>query len=307
MTINYLIIAHKNPEQLKKLILKLKESWTRFFIHIDKGVEIRSFKEKLKGIENLIFIRDEKRVETIWGDISIVKATLNLIEEVLQQNKPGFCVLMSGQDFPLKNNKSIYNFLSEHTETNFIDIFPFPGAWKQNGLARINKYKFNKSTGRGDFFLTASIQEREFYSIGNLKNLSCLKFRDYKRVIFKRKHPANLKPFGGAQWWVLPTSTIKRIFIFHSNNPDFYNFHKHTLIPDELYFQSIIMHLNKQKEMQFHSPLTYVNWKRKGESLPVIFKKEDLEELKLASESNLFARKFDLEMDKEILTNIDKF
>lgn len=308
MNINYLIIAHKNPEQLKRLILKLKESWTWFFVHIDKGVEIEHFKEKLQGIEKVTIIRDEKRVETIWGDISIVQATLNLIDEVLQQNENGFCVLMSGQDYPLKNNKFIYNFLFEHIETNFIDIFPFPGAWKQNGLARINKYKFNKSPSRGDFFLTPSVQEKEFYTKKNLKNLSRLQYTDYKRLLkkitFKRKHPFELEPFGGSQWWVLPTSTIQKIFDFHNNNPGFYSFHKYTLIPDELFFQSIIIYLNKYEELQFHPPITYVNWKRKSEPLPVIFKNKDFEELKFASESKLFARKFDLASDKEILDRI---
>ena len=39
----YLIAAHTDPEHLKALILALDRPWTRFFIHVDKKVDVSVF------------------------------------------------------------------------------------------------------------------------------------------------------------------------------------------------------------------------------------------------------------------------
>ena len=309
MHINYIIIAHKNPEQLERLIKRLKESWTSFFVHIDKNVDIIPFEARLAHLNNVIFIKEDNRVSTVWGDIGIVDATLNAITEVIKNKQTGFCCLLSGQDYPLKSNNFIYEFLSRHNKTNFIDVFPFPGAWKKRGWNRINRYKINKSSDRGHFVLLPSMFDRDFYSLKTLKDIYSL--QSYRgilgKIIKKRKLPGYIQPYGGSQWWSLPMDTIKKVMEFHTKHPDFKKFHEQTLIPDEIFFHSILMKLNKEEPMSFAPPLTYTNWKRKSVPLPVTFKKEDIEELYTASQEKLFARKFNTEVDHEILDELDKF
>ena len=48
-----------------------------------------------------------------------------------------------------------------------------------------------------------------------------------------------------------------------------------------------------------------MNWEREGVDLPVLFRKSDLEELSLQKDK-FFARKFDTNIDEEILNLIDK-
>ena len=51
--------------------------------------------------------------------------------------------------------------------------------------------------------------------------------------------------------------------------------------------------------------LTYVNWTRKNCSLPVTFVINDFDELNRLPEFKLFARKFDIKLDMEILDKLD--
>ena len=70
--INYIILVHKNPLQLIRLVNKLSESNVYFYIHIDKLVDSKPFLEAAKDISNIHFISDEKREEGVWCGIGLV-------------------------------------------------------------------------------------------------------------------------------------------------------------------------------------------------------------------------------------------
>ena len=80
---------------------------------------------------------------------------------------------------------------------------------------------------------------------------------------------------------------------------------KYTLIPDEFFFQSIVLK-SCNNTFKIGDSLTYVNWKKAGRKLPVTFEFEDFEELNGVAENKLFARKFDIEIDSKILDLIDR-
>lgn len=66
MKIAYMIAAHTDALQLKRLVLSLKEVYTDFYIHIDSKSDISSFVQELKGID-VVFIKN--RVNTNWGGV----------------------------------------------------------------------------------------------------------------------------------------------------------------------------------------------------------------------------------------------
>ena len=107
MNIIYIIQAHKLPFQLKRLITVLNTKNASFYIHVDRKSKIEDF-EKIISLKNVFFIKE--RVDCIWGDFSQVKATLNLIKNVIRDNKSGFVVFLSGQDYPIKNVYTIEIF-----------------------------------------------------------------------------------------------------------------------------------------------------------------------------------------------------
>jgi len=311
LNVNYVILAHKNPEQLKRLILKLQISWAYFYIHVDGSVKIEPFQEELTEIENIYFLNNKERENGTWGDIGIVKATINALKKIVTHNREGFCVLLSGQDYPLVCNAQIQHFLSKNRNQHFITTYPLPNAQLEHGgLPRINKYKINKSEKRGHILFLSSIFETEFYKLKTIGKLNFLRksgrWKDIFQVGRKRKFPESLNPYSGSQWWALSLPTIKKILFYIKEHPEYLEYHHYSLLPDEMFFQSIVIYIEKSKELNVLKSLTYVNWERPSGPLPVTFRKEDFKELVEASKEYLFARKFDVEQDSEILDEIDK-
>ena len=72
----YIILAHKAPDQLKRLIDRLNDEDSFFFIHIDKKSYIEPFTECVVG-NNIKFITN--RINCLWGDFSQVIATLGFL------------------------------------------------------------------------------------------------------------------------------------------------------------------------------------------------------------------------------------
>jgi hypothetical protein len=311
MDINYIILAHKNPAQLNRLVEVLSESWTKFYIHIDRNQHIAPFQEKLKNQKTTYFLEYQQRESTIWGDIGIVKATLNALEQIIKDKRQGYCILLSGQDYPLRKNKVIRNHLFRNSGTIFMDLFQLPGGWQKAGLDRIHNYKLNKSRGRGHFLQLPSMFDRDFYSRETAGKINFLRktnrFKELRLVLKKRKFPNPLEPYGGSQWWALPMENIQQIIDFVATHPSYLQYHKYTLIPDEIFFHSIIVYLNKENNQKIEPALTYLNWDRPKGPLPVTFVSPDLDELQIASKAKLFARKFDINKDEIILNLIDDY
>lgn len=309
MEINYILLAHKNPDQLQRLIERLTARYVKFYIHIDKQVDINKFKRKIPESDEIFYLRNIDRENGTWGDLGIVKATINAMKLILNQKRNGVCILLSGQDYPLVSTAKISDFLNEHQKINFISTvsLPFKG-WHKGGKDRIEKYKFNKSFKRGHFIQMPSIWEKEFYQKDTPGRINFLrkkgKFKEILKLFKKRRFPKDIKPYGGSQWFILPISTIESILLYLQQNPKYLSYHQFTLLPDEILIQSIVRKL--EEEGKIRPSLTYVNWTRPHGDLPVTFKTEDFEELKSKSKNFLFARKFDTSQDHNILDLIDE-
>ena len=78
MQINYIILAHRYPKQLRRLIQKLTTPEAFFYVHIDKNTSIDLFAKELADLPNISFVGDRK--QGIWGDIGIVNATMNALK-----------------------------------------------------------------------------------------------------------------------------------------------------------------------------------------------------------------------------------
>ena len=308
MQICYIILAHRYPYQLKRLVQKLTTPESFFYIHVDKNVLIDSFLSELAESPNVCFI--ENRREGIWGDIGIVKATISALKQILKDERRGYCILLSGQDYPIKSNDYIKSYLTLNFGNEFIDIFPLPTKYWSTD--RMVKYKINLSSRKEDFVLFSSIFEPDFFTKKTVKKIyQSIKAGHYDfilKILKKRRYPDYIKPFGGSQWWALTTQTTQKVIDFVVRNPDYVEYHVYSLLPDEMFFQSIIMYLvEKKNDIKIMPFLSYANWEKKNCDLPATFTSADFEELRSQPNSKLFARKFDITIDEEILDKIDTF
>ncbi|NJO94264.1 MAG: beta-1,6-N-acetylglucosaminyltransferase [Hydrococcus sp. RM1_1_31] len=124
MNFAYLILAHKNPDQLIRLIRRLQDRDSSFFIHLDRKSGEKSYSqlvEGLKDVPNLYFV---KRYRCYWGAFNIVKATIALIDRLIESGVNfDYAFLLSGQDYLIKKNAEIKKYIARNNGKEFIESF----------------------------------------------------------------------------------------------------------------------------------------------------------------------------------------
>lgn len=311
MTINYLILAHTKPVQVKKLVVALNQENTRFYVHVDLKTNLAPFLEALSEFSNLHLLPEDQRETCHWGGIGIVKATLTMLKLVEENGEKGYVVLLSGQDYPVKSKEYIATYFQNNNSKDFISWFPLPAPrWTRGGLDRLDRYKINLSNKKGDFILLPTVHSREFFTFECLKKLmkliSRMKVRELGLLFNKKTFPTYLKPYGGDTWWSLRTDTTSKILTYIRQHKDLLTYMTYSKLPDEMIFQSIILEITKGNLDKPQSSLTYANWSGNDENSPRTFTPEDLPRLKNLSPDFLFARKFDLELFPKLLDRIEQ-
>lgn len=283
----YLIMAHREPSHLAKLIEQLDSSTCVFFVHIDAKVDDGPFKNLLLARENVIFI--EYRRAVTWAGFSQVNATLALLHAALSFDAPfhRFC-LLSGADLPIKSNSRIAAEFASAKE--FLRVDRKIGASEDNPHSKkVCFYWYIDAAGK----TPSGTRPRKPYD--------------------------KIALYQGAQWWALTRECIQHILQFLAANPRYYSFFKSAHSPDEIFFHSIV------KQSPFASRIThdferaadreeylrsnehgchYIDWNAKGEpSLPKVLDLADLDRL-LGCEA-LFARKFDSERSAALIAALE--
>ena len=299
---NYLILAHKNPLQLGRMIERLDDGASKFFIHLDAKTPIEPFAACLEGA-HIRFI--EPRERCVWGDFSIVQATIRLMEAASEEQ--GIFILMSGQDYPIQSQGYINDFLERNKEFDFIEIEPLEEKWKPKMVKdKLEHYHILHSEERGNSncyapFAHCSVFQKVRTLIHLLKGrLSRKNFR-LLCSLPKRVAPFE-RQYAGSQFWAFSERTFYAVLNYiREHKAALEEYYKYTSSPDEIYFHSVLMHLvAKDSTIKLKEQITYVNYFRKNN----VFVTEDFDKL-TSAKGKLFARKFDTDIDIEILDKLD--
>ncbi|ATA81857.1 core-2/I-branching enzyme [Capnocytophaga leadbetteri] len=301
---NYLILAHKNPLQLGRMIERLDDGASKFFIHLDAKTPIEPFAACLEGA-HIRFI--EPRERCVWGDFSIVQATIRLMEAASEEQ--GIFILMSGQDYPIQSQGYINAFLESNKGFDFIEIEPLEEKWKPKMVKdKLEHYHILHSEERGNSNCYAPFAHCSvFQKLRTLMHL--LKGRlSVKNFRLLCSLPKRIAPFerqyAGSQFWAFSERTFYAVLNYiREHKAALEEYYKYTSSPDEIYFHSVLMNLvAKDSTIKLKDPITYVNYFRKNN----VFITEDFEKLSSAK-GKLFARKFDTDIDIEILNKLDSY
>src|SRR5579875_2468449 len=120
----FIILAHKNPEQVARLISSLDDHHSTFFLHLDKKIKSAPFINAVADNNNVVIVKNEY---TFWGGFGIVQATLNAMKSAMNHYQNfDFISLISGQHYPIKSNAYINNFLCSSSYSIFMDYTPIP-------------------------------------------------------------------------------------------------------------------------------------------------------------------------------------
>jgi hypothetical protein len=243
MRIAYLLLVHENPTHLVRLINRLRSQSACFFVHVDKKADFSDFSDILGSTVKFCSMRHD----CAWGDISLVDATLTLLNTALEEDVEfDYFVLLSGSCYPVQPREYIENFFNLNRGKEFIEAFSLPNVECGKSISRVSRFWFKKNRP----FLYFKWRFQEIFHLLPI-------FRDYERGLL------GARPMAGSQWWALSRNAVNYVFEFLRANPKFYEFCMHVDCPDEFLFQTILWNSPFMPDMS-HS-LTYTHWlKGKG-------------------------------------------
>jgi hypothetical protein len=270
--IAYIISAYKLPAQLERLVRRLAGPDVSFFIHVDRKTRRAVYEEmtaRTRGLD-VVFL---PRHVSHWGGFGHVRATLKGIDHVVSARVPfDYAVLLTGQDYPLRSSAAIAGFLGDSGGRSYMSHWRLPfAAWSgRGGLERIEDWHL--------------ITYRRLH-LG---------------LPLRRRLPLGLVPYGGGAYWCLTKRVVDYVHGFVLAHPAYVRFFEHVLVPDELFFQTIVMNSPLGDSVE-NDNLRYIEWSR--EPAPAVLVRDDLPTL--LSSPKLFARKFDERIDSSVLDLLD--
>lgn len=267
----YVVLAHKNPAQVARLVRRLATDRARFLVHVDRraGTVEAEIRRLVGGMPHVDFV--EQRRRCYWGGFGMVGATLNAFETLVDGDVPfDHTLLLSGQDYPLRPAGDIEGFLGENTGRTFMTFSRLPNDWPEGGLPRIELWHL----------------------------VSPLVL--HLRLPWRRRFPDGLVPYGGGAWVCLSRPVIEYMIDFLRRRPDVVRFFEHALHPDELLFQTIVMS-SPLAGTVVNDHLRYIDWS--ADPGPATLRTVDFR--KLVDSERLLARKFDVAVDSTILDLLD--
>lgn len=283
MKVAFLMQCHKNPEQINLLLEALNHPMVDVFVHVDK--KSQAIKDKITQRAGIYILPEQQCVDVQWAQYSQVEATLQLLRAAVNRGGYSHYWLISGQDYPLRPMDNILDFLEANQEANFIECSQIK--------------PFNK---RNDVYFPNSVIGRKLWQ-KVLKNLWIYGTGGWNKTfpIFKRKAPDDFKYWFGSQWWCLNSTTAQWIIDYLNEHTEYEKFFEHSLCSDECFFQTLVM--NSPFANTTKPYLHYIKWE-KGKSSPRTLTTIDYEELKKTEK--IIARKFDIDVDTEIIERLRK-
>jgi hypothetical protein len=286
MKLAFLILAHKNPNQLTKLVDYLLLNECVVLIHIDKKsiAEFEDFISKYKHTHNLKIYSEYK---VYWGSYNQIRATLFLLSQSVKNFQFDYVSLVSAQDLPIKKLEAFKNYLKQSNDKDFVSYFKVSesNTWADNG----------------------GLDRMRLYWITNYNSNFKFIFSKVNVIIHKLQHafnwyrPLKLELYGGSNWFTISFKSAKAVDEYVANRSDVVNSFKNTKSADEIVLGSLMMEAGCGKNIE-NNYLRYVDWQTGPES-PRTFRINDFDRLN-ALENVFLARKFDEKTDNLVIEKI---
>lgn len=286
LSVAYIVLVHKNVEQVNLLLEQmLEDENVDIFVHIDsKAHHVLSDRimkhDRIKVLEDCI--------DVTWGDISVVNATLLLLEEVVRTHKNyDYVCLRSGQDLMVK--KGLSAFLAMNRENVFIEANPVQDRDRSAAHVHVKWPRFTRRLyGPAHPFRWLRSLIPRMYALG------------INPFPSKSKLPPEIKLYRGSQWFCLTYEAAKYIVDYVNKNPWYYHAFENVLIADEWFFHTLIMNSPFAGKV-IKRNLTYLTMGQsfKERHHPLTIQMRDIPGIE--DSGDFFARKFDIETSPEVI------
>ncbi len=278
MSLAYVVVAHRLPGQLGRLVRALDPARSPVLIHVDARTDEatwQAMRRELAGEDGVTWLRRRPIRWAGWGSAA---AALDGLRAVVERDLPADHVaLLSGQDYPVRSAAAIDAFLDEHRGESFLHWNRVPPA----GTAAV----------RGGF--DAGRWERWWFQTGGaLRSLPA-----------RRRLPDGLGPYGGLAFWCLARPAAELVVGTLAQRPEIERFFRHVAVPDEHVVHSLLVPSALGPTLR-NEPLRWVDFPP-GAARPRVLTMDDVPVLAALPPTGLWARKFDATVDAEVLDAVD--
>jgi len=298
----YFIASHTNHEQIVRLVKTIKKSSpeSKVVIHHNYSCSYLD-PAAFEDLRSVHIIEDYVRVK--WADYSQITMLTKCINWMLSNLQFNWMTFISGQDYPIQPLRKTEQFLAETDYDGFMGGWPIEKTKFQfryfYRFYRYPKFPYHRSV--------ASNLNKVFDKLNGAFHFSKvlpLILPVSRRIGFPRwKTPfsESFRCYKGSWWFTASYKCLRYIQEFVTNNPGFMKYYKRTIMPEESLILSIVK--NNQELRIWNNDMRYIQWTKK-QARPDTLTIQDYPNI--VSSSKHFARKFDINVDSQILRNLDQ-
>lgn len=297
----YLIIAHSNWKQLKLFLELLDEPNNSIFIHIDAKVKNAPILE-LENVTQNATTKVFQEYKVYWGSFELVQTELFLFKKA-HVDHYDYYHLLSGADLPIKSQHEINRFFEENKGYEFVHYDTDERLKTDKEITRRTKY----------YHFLQNYRRRYKYSIFNNFFTFLERVLLVCQIAFKvdrmKKHSDIVIRYG-SQWVSITDNLVQYILQNEKLIEDIFCF---TNCADELFIQTLVYNsefkdklYDKKYDDSVIANMRLIDMKKRGKNgNPYTWRISDFEEIKQSE--CLFARKFDIGCDDQIVKKICQF
>jgi hypothetical protein len=285
----YGILVHKNPEQVRRLLERLRDPAAHFYVNVFKAKTPEARRPWERAFQGLgdVDLEVVYKYGPSWGAFGLIDATLDAMRHFRPLDYDYF-VNMSGQCYPLQPMEEIGRKLSAASSSwmTFREVV-LPGA--QAAIPNGGPSQPEPTRRRPERFT------HRYYRLAR---------HDYGVVVkvprLRRSLPDHLVPYRGSQWICLRKDHVDYVLDYVEGHPAVPRYFRRSGIPDETFFQTILASSPLRDQIRNET----IRYFALSGGEPVTLTMKDLAGL-LASDKP-WARKFDIAVDVEILDELDR-
>lgn len=258
-----LIMAHRDIEQVKELARLLRNCF-EVYIHFDKKFDVQQ--QDLQTLKEMGAYTFQK-INVNWGGWGIAAATRLLMEEALKNPDITYVHVISGQCWPAKQIKEIYDFY-ENQNGIYMLCNPVKGAKKAGEpLIYWQKYYFNYDR----------VNRRTTF--GKIYHRLAITIQTLLRVDKLKKLKIDFELYEGPNWMDLPRDAAEYLLQYFDEHENVQKLFMTGFCPDEYWVQTILYNSPYRTRIvqNYHR---YIQWEHRNGSYPAVLDESDFEEIR---------------------------
>jgi len=285
----FLVEAHHQWTLLETLLKLLDHPHNDIYLHISSNAQEYD-KEQFRSVLKYSKLTFVPSIRVSWGGSSQIKCEMNMLK-IATKNQYDYYHMISGVDLPIKPMAYIHRFIEQRKGKEFVHFGTDEYHNSPAIRSRISVYHpLQNIVGRRKsvlFYLEKIIVKAQ-----KILGINRIKGRE--------------NTFGFGCNWFSISHGFATFLVDHQN--EIFSRFDSSYCADEIFVQTMLKespYLENRYEyeedphLDYMSCLRYIDWKRGN---PYVFCNEDFEDL--VNSPYLFARKFDLNVDAQIVFRI---